>query len=137
MIWMISNNLLFDIHHEAYGWVIYRYVKAEEQKIPSTEIRSLMRDYINLKNERPSLLHSILLSFALQFSKGHSDFNLYNFFLLWDPKNLRSEDIEHNTEDGKTFPSLISRIFREFVDRVQSPVALVSFRWQNRCRNTV
>ena len=114
---MFANNELLDVHHEAFGWVIYRYIKAEENNISSLEIRSFMRDYLNLKNEKRSLLHSIFLNFALHFSKEHSDFNLYNFFLLWDPKNLRREDVYESHNDGKTYPSLISRIFREFIDK--------------------
>lgn len=114
---MFANNELLDVHHEAFGWVIYRYIKAEENNITSVEIRSLMRDYMNLKNEKTSLLHSIFLNFALHFSKEHSDFNLYNFFLLWDPKNLRREDLYESHNDDKTYPSLISRIFREFIEK--------------------
>ncbi len=114
---MFANNELLDVHHEAFGWVIYRYIKAEENNISSLEIRSLMRDYMNLKNEKTSLLHSIFLNFALHFSKEYSDFNLYNFFLLWDPKNLRREDLNESHNDGKTYPSLISRIFRKFIDK--------------------
>jgi hypothetical protein len=114
---MFANNELHDIHHEAYGWVIYRYIKAEENNVRSVEIRSLMRDYMNLKNEKTSLLHSMFLNFALNFSKDHSDFNLYKFFLLWDPINLRREDLYESHNDGKTYPSLISRILREFIDK--------------------
>lgn len=114
---MFSNNQLLDIHHEAYGWVIYRYIKAEENNVSSVEIRSLMRDYMNLKNERPSMVHSVFLNFALHFSKEHSDFKLYSFFLLWDPKNLRHDDLNNNYKDEKKYPSLISRIFREFIDK--------------------
>ena len=114
---MFANHQLLDVHHEAYGWVIYRYIKAEEKIITSLEIRSLMRDYMNLSNERPSMLHSTFLNYALNFSKEHSDFNLYNFFLLWEPKNLRFEDVSENHKDGKTYPSLISRIFKEFIDK--------------------
>ena len=114
---MFANHQLLDIHHEAYGWVIYRYIKAEENNITSLEIRSLMRDYMNLSNERPSMLHSTFLNYALNFSKEHADFNLYNFFLLWEPKNLRFEDVSENHKDGKTYPSLISRIFKEFIDK--------------------
>lgn len=114
---MFANDELLEVHHEAFGWVIYRYIKAEENNIPSVEVRSLMRDYMNLKNEKTSLLHSIFLNFALHFSKEHSDFNLYNFFLLWDPKNLRREDLYESHNDGKAYPSLISRIFREFIDK--------------------
>lgn len=114
---MFANNQLLDIHHEAYGWIMYRYIKAEEKNVSSVEIRSLMRDYMNLSNERPSMLHSTFLNFALNFAKEHLDFNLYSFFLLWDPKNLRSEDVRDNYKDGKTYPSLISRLFKEFIDK--------------------
>ena len=114
---MFANHQLLDVHHEAYGWVIYRYIKAEENNITSLEIRSLMKDYMNLSNERPSMLHSTFLNYALNFSKEHSDFNLYNFFLLWEPKKLRFEDVSENHKDGKTYPSLISRIFKEFIDK--------------------
>jgi len=114
---MFANNELLEIHHEAYGWVIYRYIKAEENNIPSVEIRLLMRDYMNLSNERPSMLHSVFLSFALHYAKEHSDFNFYNFFLLWDPKNLRYEDLHDTYKDDKIYPSLISRILREFIDK--------------------
>lgn len=114
---MFANHQLLEVHHEAYGWVIYRYIKAEEKNITSLEIRSLMRDYMNLSNERPSMLHSTFLNYALNFSKEHTDFNLYNFFLLWEPKNLRFEDVSENHRDGKIYPSLISRIFKEFIDK--------------------
>lgn len=114
---LILNNQLSEIHHEAYGWIIYRYLKAEAKNITPVAVRTLLRDYINLKNDRPSLLHSIILSFALQFSKEHPELNIYNFFLLWGPKNLRDEDVRESTADEKTYPSLISRVFREFIDK--------------------
>ena len=114
---MFTSHQLLDIHHEAYGWVIYRYIKAEEKSATSLEIRSLMRDYINLSNERPSMLHSTFLNYAINFSKEHYDFNLYNFFLLWEPKNLRLEDVSENYKDGKKYSPLISRIFKEFIGK--------------------
>lgn len=113
---LISQNRLTKLHHESYGWVIYRYIKAEESKLSSVEVRSFLRDYMNLKNERPSMLHSMILNFALNYSKSHSDFKFYNFFLLWNPGYLRYEDLHDGYKDGKDIPSLISRICREFVN---------------------
>lgn len=113
---MIENNQLSELHHESYGWVIYRYIKAEESNISSVEVRTFLRDYMNLKNERPSMLHSMILNFALNYSKTHSDFKFYNFFLLWNPDNLRHEDLHDGHKDGNSIPSLISRICREFVN---------------------
>lgn len=113
---LISQNRLTELHHENYGWIIYRYIKAEESNLSSLEVRTFFRDYINLKNERPSILHSMILNFALNYSKTHSDFKFYNFFLLWNPDNLRHEDLRDGYKDGKDIPSLISRICREFAN---------------------
>lgn len=113
---LISQNRLTELHHESYGWIIYRYIKAEESNLSSVEVRRFLRDYMNLKNDRPSMLHSMILNFALNYSKTHSDFKFYNFFLLWNPDNLRYEDLHDGYKDGKSIPSLISRICREFVN---------------------
>ncbi|MFV0289386.1 MAG: DUF7017 domain-containing protein [Mangrovibacterium sp.] len=113
---LISQNRLTELHHESYGWIIYRYIKAEESNLSSVEVRTFLRDYMNLRNERPSMLHSMILNFALNYSKTHKDFKFYNFFLLWNPDNLRYEDLHNGYKDGKDIPSLISRICREFVN---------------------
>lgn len=113
---LISKNTFTKLHHEAYGWIIYRYIKKGEDKLTSIQVRFLLRDYMNLTNERPSLLHSMILNFALHYSKDHSDFNFYNFFKLWNSENLRTEDKEKQSHEGKEYPSLISRIFRVFID---------------------
>jgi tetratricopeptide (TPR) repeat protein len=114
---LISQNKLTELHHESYGWVIYRHIKLEENKLSSVEVRTFLRDYMNLKNERPSMLHSMILNFALSYSKSHSDFKFYSFFLLWNPENLRDDDFHDGTnQNGDKIPSLISRICREFVN---------------------
>ena len=113
---LIVENRLTELHHEAYGWIIYRYIKDKENELNSIQVRTFLKDYMNLKNERPSMLHSMILNFALHYSKEHKDFKLYNFYLLWNPQFLRYEDKNENHKDGKTFPSLISRILREFID---------------------
>lgn len=113
---LISQNKLTQLHHEAYGWIIYRLIKNEESNLSSVEIRTFLRDYMNLNNERPSMLHSMILNYALNYSKTHTDFKFYNFFVLWNPVNLRNEDLHNGYKDGKDIPSLISRICREFVN---------------------
>jgi hypothetical protein len=113
---LISQNRLTELHHESYGWIIYRYIKAEVNNLSSVDVRTFLRDYMNLKNERPSMLHSMILNFALNYSKTHNDFKFYNFFLLWNPVNLRHEDLHNGYKDGKDIPSLILRICREFAN---------------------
>lgn len=113
---LISQNRLTELHHESYGWIIYRLIKTEENNLSSIEVRTFLRDYMNLKNDRPSMLHSMILNFALNYSKAHNDFKFYTFFLLWEPANLRHEDLHNGHKDGKYIPSLISRICREFIN---------------------
>lgn len=113
---IISQNKLHDIIHESYGWVIYRFIKAEESNLSSIEVKTFLRDYLNLKNERPSMLHSLILIFALNYSKTHNDFKFYNFFIFWNPHNLRYEDLHDGYKDGEVIPSLISCICRELVN---------------------
>lgn len=114
---LIFQNRLTELHHDSYGWIIYRLIKAEESNLSSVEVRTFLRDYMNLDNERPSMLHSMILNFALNYSKTHSDFKFYNFFLLWNPENLRYEDLRNGrNQNGDKIPSLISRICREFVN---------------------
>lgn len=96
--------------HEEFGWILYRYLKAKAASLTSLEVRKLLRDYICLKNERPSMLHSMMLNFSLNFSKNHADFKFPNFFKLWGLSNLREEDLKDGTKNGTTIPSLISRV---------------------------
>lgn len=118
----LMNRLLLagklkPIHHESYGWIIYRYIKSEINTLDSVSVRRYLRDYMNLKNERPSMLHSMILNFGLNYSKEHSDFNLFNFFNLWGSNNLRHEDKIKSEYEGKNIPSLLSRICKELVDK--------------------
>lgn len=101
---------LNSILHEDYGWIIYRYLKARLDELSSIKVRSLLRDYINLQNDRPSMLHSMILNFALNFARSHHDFLFPNFILLWGIDNLRNEDLRDGYDHGKTISSLISRI---------------------------
>ena len=116
----VSANTDISLHEEL-GWIIYRYMKATGSAHSSIETRRLLRDYMNLKNERPSMLHSMILNFALNFSKGNPDFSFYRFFLLWNPANLRNEDLHNGFYNGKEIPSLISRICKIIVSGEEKP----------------
>lgn len=111
-----AGNNIDENLHEDFGWVVYRYMKANCDVLTSIQTRTLLRDYMLLKNERPSMLHSTVLNFALNFSKGHSDFSFYRFFIMWGVENLRYEDYKKGYVDGHEIPSLISRICRAIID---------------------
>lgn len=103
--------------HDNYGWIIYKYLRDHLTTLNSIEVRTLLRDYINLRNERPSVLHSQILNFALNYSKQDGNFKLVSFLKLWGPNNLRADDFDDTLgNDGKTIPSLMSRIARSVVN---------------------
>jgi hypothetical protein len=115
---IIAENRFTGLHHEAYGWNIFRYIKEDNNNLSSIDVRTLLREYMNLRNERPSLLHSMILNVSLNYSKTHPDLRLYDFFKLWGPHNLREDDLQTSTShEGQKIPSLISRLCREFVDK--------------------
>lgn len=106
-------------YHESYGWIIYRYLKVKANDISSQEVRRKLFNYINLKNVRPSLLHSMILTLALKYynTLQKEDFHFYNFLQQWGLQNLREEDVYDGYLDNKVIPSLISRICRAFVEK--------------------
>lgn len=104
-------KLLHNELHEDFGWILYRYMKANTDQFTSVQIRRLLKDYIQLRNRRPSLLHSVILKYALNFSKEHYDFNFYSFFLLWGAENLSLEDyLKKKLVNGCEMPTLLHRI---------------------------
>ena len=111
-----GGNLSVD-SHENYGWVIYKYLRDNIDTLTSIQVRSNLRDYLLLKNERPSNLHSQILNFALNYSKRDSQFRFVSFLKLWGPSNLRSTDFsESYGNDGKKIPSLMARIAKVVVN---------------------
>lgn len=119
--YLIMSRLYGDSHlpsafHESYGWIIYRYLRDHIAALSSVQVRSLLRDYIRLENGRPSLLHSQILNFALNYSKHDPAFRFISFLKLWGPEYLRRSDFEDSqSPEGKKIPSLMSRIAREVI----------------------
>ena len=67
-------------HHESYGWILYRYVKAFENTLTIDVFKKILFEYLNLKNEKPSLLHSMILQIAVHYASTHKDFDIFRFF---------------------------------------------------------
>ena len=111
------SSPLNPILHEDFGWIIYRYLRQEYVKMTSLDVRQTLFVYMKLGNVRPSMLHSQILNFALNYSKEDSNFKLISFLKLWGPKYVREEDFEDSCDrEGKVIPCLMSRIARAVVD---------------------
>lgn len=97
--------------HEALGWIFYRHLKAKSGCLAPREGALLLWNYLNLKNERPSMLHSIFLGLAISLYHQSGDFSFGGFLQHWGLQNLRQEDMESSYgNNGETYHSLLSRL---------------------------
>lgn len=101
--------------HEAYAWIIYRYLSASLSVISSVEARSLLRDYIALNNERPSQLHSLFINLAAKVSDCFPDFKLLPFIKLWNVSNFTVDDRSTKELDDKSIKPLTVRLIQRLV----------------------
>ncbi|MBT3298890.1 hypothetical protein HN385_08200 [archaeon] len=111
-----NQGKLASPHHESFGWAIYRYINACKDNLPIVDVKKLLFDYLKLNNNRPSLLHSVVLRFSVNYARQHNQFNLLKFFQLWNPKHLRAEDKEKESDNGKTYPALVERLLHQVSD---------------------
>ncbi len=104
-----------------YAWIIAKALNREHLTLGSVECRQLLLDYLKLPTQRPSQLHSAILSAAIKVANAYPDFRFAAFLKMWDTSNLRPEDHERRqmpaapgvpASSGKTFPSLSERTVR-------------------------
>lgn len=110
-----NNTNLFQAHYDAYGWAIYRYLKNNSEAISPTDVKKILFEYNQLQSERPSLLHSQILNFVIKYVRYHQGIDIYRYFLNWGPSNLREEDTEENSYEGKTYPSLLENLIKSLI----------------------
>lgn len=99
-----------------YGWVIYRALKED---VSGNVIRrkQMLNRYLLLGLERPSLLHSLILSEAVKIEKSTPlQFLFSGFLAIWDLNNLREEDWRRGkVGDGKEVSSLVEKMIVVYV----------------------
>lgn len=112
---------------EPCGWTIYRYLKNNESKLSSRDIRKLLAFYLTFATCKPSTLHSCIMMQAINLEKKHeNDFKFIEFCLMWKLDSLRPEDFlsaKGTTDNGKSieFQSLAenvaTRLYKELKSR--------------------
>lgn len=112
---------------EPCGWAIYRYLKHNEAKLPSKEVRKALAFYLTFATCKPSLLHSYVMIQAANLEKKHeNDFRFIEFCRMWKLESLREDDFlmeKGTTESGKSieFQSLAekvaTRLYKELKQR--------------------
>ncbi len=121
---------------EPCGWTIYRYLKKNEDRLSSTEVRKALAFYLTFASCKPSNLHSCIMIQATNLEKKHeNDFRFIEFCRIWKLENLRDEDFvseKGTTGSGKSiefqslaekvatclYKELKSRYTKEFVDEL-------------------
>ena len=86
----IENGL----HHpESTSWHIFNYLTANYMTMDSKLVRTLLLAFLKIRSDRPSLINSCILSFAVDISSYFNDFNFPRFLEAWGYKKmLRPED---------------------------------------------
>ena len=110
---LVSLNDSFQ-HPVETTWDIYYYLKNNYQTDGSLVSRQLLRIFIALRIERPSLINSLMLGVALRVSHAYRDFNLPRFLDIWDYSvMLRPEDcMVMPSKDGKPYLTLKDKVDR-------------------------
>ena len=112
---------------EPCGWAIYRYLKKNENRLSSREVRTALAFYLIFATCKPSILHSCIMIQAEHLEKKHeNDFRFIEFCQMWKLESLRDEDFvseKGTTESGKSieFQSLAenvaTRLYKELKKR--------------------
>ena len=99
--------------NEQFAWELQKEGKIifEGENIDTLKVRTLLAEYMRLKNKRPSQLHSMFLRFADKIM-DKEDFNFVAFLRLWDLKNLRTEDFESFKKEDKTYSSIAEKVIQ-------------------------
>ena len=117
-----TNAALEKHRHEdlQLGWDIYRLLKKQSATMPMPQLRQLLMQYLQLDIERPSLLHSLILTLVAKHVAGREDFNFTSFFKLWSIDSLRPEDWRGQKYEGRFLPSLADRCLARLIKNLPS-----------------
>ncbi len=96
------------------AWELYRLAKSL-MDLPgdaAQRVKLLLREYLRLRVERPSLIHSCMLQVAATLAvDGKLDMAVFS--QLWGLQHLRDEDYERfKGQDGKSYPSLAEKVLQ-------------------------
>lgn len=101
----LATNFAFELQKEAK--FLFEAVQVDVRKV-----RKVLAEYIRLKNERPSILHSNFLRYAVKIIDAE-EFNLIAFLKLWDLKHLRTDDFKPYEVEGRAYPSLAEKVIQK------------------------
>ena len=123
---IFNNNELDLSFHKDFGWIIYRALHADNSE--NVEYRKeLLNIYLQLEIERPSMLHSLILTEAVRVEKEWpQQFMFTEFVARWDLENLTEDDwARFVTDDGKTMLSRVEKMIYLYTKEMQAVESLL------------
>lgn len=118
---LFKRQRLSPEHHEAYGWALQRKLQQQKQTLEFLTQKQMLAEYMLLNNERPGLLHSVILGYVVSLSPKPGTFDLETFIKMWGTENLREEDFRRSYNDGKYYPALADKLLRAAVTFSNDP----------------
>jgi hypothetical protein len=101
--------------HNALSWELYRLAKSL-MDLPgdaAPRVKPLLQEYLRLRTERPSLIHSCMLQAASALA-GDGKLDMAVFSQMWGLQHFRHEDYERfKGQDGKDYPSLVEKVLQQ------------------------
>lgn len=103
------------------GWLIY-YTLRSTPLDDARRRKTLLNQYFQLKLERPSLLHSLILGEGVKVEQNTPlQFRIRDFIHIWDLNNLREDDwSQFKTDDGNTLPSLVEKLIGVYAKELKT-----------------
>lgn len=119
----LEGKLTKSAYIEQYGWCIYSYLSKEFEQLGSVATRQLLLDYIKLNIPAEAhLLHSVFIQFAPKVAEQYPEFKLLPFIKMWGTDKFTAEDLQEQSKDGKTYPSLVDRLLRKLFASKQNSI---------------
>jgi hypothetical protein len=113
----LLKGLNVQLHEDSHfndtrAWNIYKYIKSLQDDISLNYslITNLLTEYLDLKNTRPSIVHSNILRFAIKTAENEA-FDYLHFLQDWDPENFLDEDYKPVVFEGKEYSGLAEKAF--------------------------
>lgn len=97
-------------HDETYGWVLYKYFSKNQDSIKFNDINQYLNSYLALRNNRPSLLHSMIMVVALLSKERFKELNFKDFYDKWGHDKFRKEDWISTINEDFIYESLALKV---------------------------
>lgn len=110
----LRSTELSEFDYQTAGWVVYRYLKAEDRSNLDKQVKVVYYYLRSFRNKRPSLVHSFILKQAISLSIRKAPGFVFSEFLEeWGWNAFMEEDYSPSEFNGRTYDALAKRAVEE------------------------